>query len=99
MVSRKQPSKSSSGSYETLDSLKPHLDVFIITYNFAKQLESLRWRTPFKPSVMPGRKTTIHSASIRTTSFRDYTPSISRISGNDFSLLNQLNSLRALGNR
>lgn len=33
--------------YETLDSLKAHLDAFITAYNFAKHLKSLRWRTPF----------------------------------------------------
>lgn len=34
--------------YETLDSLKTHLDAFIAAYNFAKHLKSLRWRTPFQ---------------------------------------------------
>ena len=34
--------------YETLDSLKAHLDAFITAYNFAKHLKSLRWRTPFQ---------------------------------------------------
>jgi transposase-like protein len=34
--------------YETIDSLKAHLDAFITAYNFAKHLKSLRWRTPFQ---------------------------------------------------
>lgn len=34
--------------YETLDSLKAHLDAFITAYNFAKHLKALRWRTPFQ---------------------------------------------------
>jgi transposase len=34
--------------YETLDSLKAHLDTFVTAYNFAKHLKSLRWRTPFQ---------------------------------------------------
>jgi transposase len=34
--------------YETLDSLKAHLDAFITAYNFAKHLKSLRWQTPFQ---------------------------------------------------
>jgi len=34
--------------YETLDSLRAHLDAFITAYNFAKHLKSLRWRTPFQ---------------------------------------------------
>jgi transposase-like protein len=34
--------------YETLDSLKAHLDAFITAYNFAKHLKSLHWRTPFR---------------------------------------------------
>jgi hypothetical protein len=34
--------------YETLDSLKAHLDAFITAYSFAKHLKSLRWRTPFQ---------------------------------------------------
>jgi transposase-like protein len=34
--------------YETLDSLKAHLNAFITAYNFAKHLKSLRWRTPFQ---------------------------------------------------
>ena len=34
--------------YETLDSLKAHLDAFITAHNFAKHLKSLRWRTPFQ---------------------------------------------------
>jgi transposase-like protein len=34
--------------YETLDSLKAHLDAFVTAYNFAKHLKSLRWRTPFQ---------------------------------------------------
>jgi transposase-like protein len=34
--------------YETLDSLKAHLNAFITAYNFAKHPKSLRWRTPFR---------------------------------------------------
>jgi Integrase core domain len=34
--------------YETLDSLKAHLNAFITAYNFAKHLKSLRRRTPFQ---------------------------------------------------
>lgn len=34
--------------YETLDSLKAHLDAFLTAYNFAKHLKSLRWQTPFQ---------------------------------------------------
>jgi hypothetical protein len=34
--------------YETLDSLKAHLDAFITAYSFAKHLKSLRWQTPFQ---------------------------------------------------
>jgi hypothetical protein len=34
--------------YETLDSLKAHLDAFLTAYNFAKHLKSLPWRTPFQ---------------------------------------------------
>ena len=34
--------------YQTLLSLKAHLDAFITAYNFAKHLKSLRWRTPFQ---------------------------------------------------
>jgi hypothetical protein len=34
--------------YETLNSLKAHLDAFITAHNFAKHLKSLRWKTPFQ---------------------------------------------------
>jgi hypothetical protein len=34
--------------YETLNSLKAHLDAFIAAYDFAKHLKSLRWRNPFQ---------------------------------------------------
>lgn len=59
--------------YETLDSLKAHLDAFITAYTFAKHLKSLGGEHLFKPSAMPERKTSISSSSARTTSFRDYT--------------------------
>jgi hypothetical protein len=45
--------------YETLESLKAHLDGFTTAYNFAKHLKSLRCRTRSKPSAMPARKTPI----------------------------------------
>jgi transposase InsO family protein len=34
--------------YETLESLKAHLQAFLAAYNFAKHLKALRWRTPFQ---------------------------------------------------
>ena len=34
--------------YPDLDSLKAHVIAFVWTYNFAKHLKALRWRTPFE---------------------------------------------------
>src|SRR4051812_7725353 len=34
--------------YQTLESLKAHLQTFLAAYNFAKHLKALRWRTPFQ---------------------------------------------------
>ncbi len=61
--------------YETLDSLKAHLDAFITAYNFAKHLNPSAGEHLSKPSAMPGLKTKRPSLSIRTISFRDHTPS------------------------
>ena len=34
--------------YETLASLAAHLQPFVLAYNFAKHLKTLRWKTPFQ---------------------------------------------------
>lgn len=34
--------------YEDLESLKAHVLAFVTTYNFAKHLTALRWKTPFQ---------------------------------------------------
>jgi len=34
--------------YDDLDSLKAHVLAFVTTYNFAKHLKALRWRTPYQ---------------------------------------------------
>ena len=34
--------------YPDLDSLKAHVLAFVRTYNFAKHLKALRWKTPFE---------------------------------------------------
>jgi transposase-like protein len=34
--------------YESLESLKAHVQAFVAAYNFAKHLKALRWRTPFQ---------------------------------------------------
>lgn len=34
--------------YPSLDALKAHVLVFVQTYNFAKHLKALKWRTPFQ---------------------------------------------------
>ena len=59
---------------------KAHVLAFVKTYNFAKHLKALRWRTPFEPSHMHGPTTRRSSRSIRATSSRDQTPSIKLVS-------------------
>ncbi len=61
--------------YPDLNSLKAHVLAFVTTYNFAKHLKALRWRTPWRPSATPGRTTPQPSRSTRTISSRDQTPS------------------------
>ena len=34
--------------YDDLESLKAHVLSFVTTYNFAKHLKALRWKTPFQ---------------------------------------------------
>jgi hypothetical protein len=34
--------------YETIESLTEHVSAFVMAYNFAKHLKSLRWRTPYR---------------------------------------------------
>jgi len=61
--------------YDDLESLKAHVLSFVTTYNFAKHLKALRWKTPFQ-SICDAWKSnpSARVRSIRTTSFRDYTP-------------------------
>lgn len=37
-----------------LESLKAGVLAFVSTYNFAKHVKAIRWKTRLRPSVMPG---------------------------------------------
>ena len=61
--------------YDDLHSLKAHVLAFVTAYNFAKHLKALKWRTPYQVICEAWTKAPQSSKSIRTTSFRDHTPS------------------------
>jgi len=63
--------------YPDVESLKTHVLAFVSAYNLAKHLKALRWRTPSKPSAMPGRQRPTSSNLTRVTSSRDQTPNAS----------------------
>jgi hypothetical protein len=60
---------------DELHSLKAHVLAFVTAYNFTKHLKALNGERPIRSSARPGRKFSQSSKSIRTTSFRDPTPS------------------------
>jgi hypothetical protein len=64
--------------YETLDSLKAHLDAFIAAYDLAKHLKSLRWRNPFQAICDAWTADPTLFTINGTTSFRDHTPNLKR---------------------
>ena len=61
--------------YDDLESLKAHVLSFVTTYNFAKHLKALKWKTPFQSICDAWKSNPQRLRSIRTTSFRDHTPS------------------------
>ena len=61
--------------YDDLHSLKAHVLAFVTAYNFAKHLKALKCEHPIRSYARPGQNFPQSSKLIRTTSFRDHTPS------------------------
>ncbi len=67
--------------YPDIESLKAHVLVFVKTYNFAKHLKALRWKTPFEAIAQAWTNDPSNFKINRATSFRDQTPRGRRLRG------------------